>query len=902
MSVMRERQLASTGMIALSGTLIGTLVLCLFLCLDLLRQGIPLSGATLLRADAHSLPLLMLMVVLVLTGLSWGLGAWVQRISQRTAKLVNEIETLRAENDENQHRLATLQESEDLYHSLFDNAYDGMLCLTTEGLITDVNHGQETLSGWSREQILGCHYASFLTPASRAYVRDRTRHLQAGDKVLSIYEQELLRPDGSSILVESRSRFIRNAQGKPLGVFVVSRDITARKQIEEKLRFSEERFRSLSTASPIGIFVSDINGQCEYTNTRWQQIHSLTFAESLGEGWAKTLHPEDRAAVFTHWRQCTIEQSHEYRQEFRLLLPHDQVRWIYTTAKPIVADNGIVTGYVGVSEDITERRRTEEQLRESEERFRSLCAASPIGIFCNDALGNCIYTNARWQADYGLTFEESLGSRWLQSLHPEDRQRTGDEWNTHVEARKGYIGEYRILKKDGDVRWMRVRTEPMFNAEGQLIGHVGMTEDITERKQIEEQLRASEIRFRTLCAGSPIGIFIATAAGACEYTNARWQQIYGLTPEESLGTAWANVTHPDDREVMLEAWQTQQKEEFFQEFRLLTPQGEVRWVRVHAHPLTFSEGDAPGYVGTVEDITVRKQAEGALLRSYIELERRVEERTRELAHAKEAAELANSAKSQFLANMSHELRTPMHAIIGFAKFGLKKSKSLSSDEQADNLTEICTSAENLLKLLNNLLDLSKLEAGQMRYDLHLHSLEVIIHAVSRELQPLLAQKHILLHIEAKMPLPDLECDEGKLRQVLRNIIANAIKFTEERRTITVTSEIIIHSEQATALVRNLPGKSPPLVASSGYIRIDVRDQGVGIPEDELESVFDKFVQSSKTRTGAGGTGLGLAICREIIQAHYGRIWAENNPSGGACISCILPLRQPQVETPLKQAA
>lgn len=903
MNATGEQQPARVGIIALCATLSGALALCLLLGVDLVWQGTPLTLETLFRADAHSLPRLVGLLLLMLGGLSWGLGTWFQRQSAQIATLTTELANQRLENDESQQRLATLLESEDRYHSLFDNAYDGMICLTTDGIITDVNQGQEALSGWSREQLLGCHYASFLTPASRAQVKERTHRLQAGEKVPSIYEQEVLRPDGSSLLVESQSRFIRNPQGKPIGVFVVSRDITARKRIEERLRFSEERFRSLSAASPIGIFVTDIHGQCEYTNTRWQQIYGLTLTESLGEGWATTLHPEDRNAVYTQWQQCT-EQSLEYQQEFRLLLPHGEVRWVHTTARPIVADNGTVTGYVGISTDITERRRTEEQLRDSEERFRSLCAASPIGIFCNDAFGNCIYTNARWQVDYGLTLEESLGDRWLRALHPEDRQRTLDEWNTHIVAKAGFIGEYRIVKKSGDVRWMRVRTKPMFNAEGQMIGHVGMTEDITERRDMEEQLRASEMRFRTLCAASPIGIFIGDAEGASEYTNARWQQIYGLAPEDSLGKAWANVTHPDDREMVLAAWhaQTQQEEKFFQEFRLLTPQGKVRWVQVHAQPLTVSAEGVTGYVGTVEDITVRKQAEGTLLRSYVELERRVQERTHELAQAKEAAELANSAKSQFLANMSHELRTPMHAIIGFAKFGLKKSKSLSPDEQADNLTEICTSAENLLKLLNNLLDLSKLEAGQMHYEFHPNSPEAMVQAVGRELHPLLAQKHITLHLEAAISLPDVECDEGKMRQVLRNIIANAIKFTESQHTISVSSEVFSAGAQTEELWQKLPGPPPPLVESSGYMRVNVRDQGVGIPEEELESVFDKFVQSSKTKTGAGGTGLGLAICREIIQAHHGHIWAENNPSGGACISFILPLRQPRSDTPMKEAA
>jgi PAS domain S-box-containing protein len=887
----------------LAGALVGTLVLFLLLCVDLVWQGIPLSPATFFQAEVHSLLRLLLMLLLVFGGIGWSVGVWIRRQTTHVVALQAKAATLQVENEIGQQRLTTLQESEDRYHSLFNYAYDGMICLTIDGIITDVNHGMEELSGWSREQLLSCHYASFLTPASRAHVRDRIRRLQAGEKLSSIYEQELLRPDGSSVLVESRSRFIRNAEGKSLGVFIVSRDITARKRIENKLRVSEERFRSLSTASPVGIFFASIDGQVEYTNICWQHIFGLVFTESLGYGWANAVHPDDRSAVFSRWKECS-QQQQDYSQEFRLLTSHGEVRWVQVSAQPMVTDVGTVTGYVGVAKDITVRRGTEEQLRESEERFRSLCAASPMGIFCNDAFGNCIYTNARWIEDYGITFEDSLRDGWIRALHPDDRERTLDEWKRHAGAGEGFISEYRVLKPDGAIRWMRVRTRPIVTTDGHLNGHVGITEDVTEHKQMEEQLRASEIRFRTLCAASPIGIFIGNTEGACEYTNTRWQQIYGLTPEESLGTNWASLVHPDDCELVFTTWQeqTRKKEEYFQEFRLLTAEGKLYWVQVHAQPLEVVEDEETKYVGTVEDITTRKQAEGTLLRSYVELERRVQERTQELAQAKEAAELANNAKTQFLANMSHELRTPMHSIIGFAKFGLKKSLSLSPEEQADNLSEICSSAENLLKLLNNLLDLSKLEAGQTRYEFFPHSPELLIHDVHRGLQPLLQQKHQSLDIVTSTPLPEVECDEGKMHQVLRNIIANAIKFTEEHRTITVTAEAIAEAERVAELLQHVLLTPPFLAESSGYVRIEVRDQGVGIPENELESIFDKFVQSSKTITGAGGTGLGLAICREIVLAHHGYIWAENTSNGGACISVLLPLRQPQADSSLQQAA
>ena len=623
-------QQTGVGKFLLYGALFEGAALCAALGVDFVVRGLPVLPVSLFHMAAHSLPWVIAGAVLLLGGLAGYFGIWNGRLGRYNAELSTEIATLRTEMIALRQQMETLRASEDRYHSLFDNAYDGMVCLTTDGIIFDINHGQEVLTGWSRDQVLGHHYSEFVTSATVAHVEDRARRLRAGEKVSSIYEQEVLRPDGSIVLNESRSRLVRNAKGEALGVLVVSRDISQRKRIEEQLRQSEARFRSLCEASPVGIFLSDSLGNCVYTNTRWQEIFGMTLAESLGEGWSQTVHPDDRQVVIAQWQ---------------------------------------------------------EQAQDGQE----------------------------------------------------------------------YTEEYRIFTPQGSLRWVRVRTKPMVAEDGRVIGHVGTVEGITEQKQIEEVLH----------------------------------------------------------------------------------------------------------------------------RAYGELEQRVQERTRELAQAKEIAEAANQAKSQFLANMSHELRTPMHAILGFAKFGLKRIPHLSAEAQSENLLEIHDSAERLLKLINNLLDLSKLEAGHIDYDMNPCSLAVLIQAVAKELQPLLAQKLITLRIYDSALLPDIECDEEQMRQVVRNVLANAIKFTGEHRTIMVECATLTDDAQTDNFKERPQLASPSLAEPTGYVQVRVSDQGVGIPEGELEAVFDKFVQSSKTKTGAGGTGLGLAICREILHAHHGRIWAENNPTGGA---------------------
>lgn len=253
------------------------------------------------------------------------------------------------------------------------------------------------------------------------------------------------------------------------------------------------------------------------------------------------------------------------------------------------------------------------------------------------------------------------------------------------------------------------------------------------------------------------------------------------------------------------------------------------------------------------------------------LEQKVTERTHDLEVAKEVAESANLAKSQFLANMSHELRTPMHAILSFTSFGMEEIDTAPKEDQLKYFTRIKDSGNRLLTLLNNLLDLSKLESGKIEYSMQHNDLRKTLESALKEVEGLIKKKHLNYVVEDTRDVSTAVFDNNRIMQVINNLLSNAIKFSPENSTISAILDTTV-----------MPGNNRPAM------RLQVRDQGVGIPESELEVVFDKFVQSSKTRTGAGGTGLGLAICKEIVAGHEGVIWASNNETGGACFSLLLP--------------
>ncbi|MBT3227121.1 MAG: response regulator [Deltaproteobacteria bacterium] len=277
----------------------------------------------------------------------------------------------------------------------------------------------------------------------------------------------------------------------------------------------------------------------------------------------------------------------------------------------------------------------------------------------------------------------------------------------------------------------------------------------------------------------------------------------------------------------------------------------------------------------------RKQAVDDLRAMHLELERKVIERTAELEIAKEKAESANQMKSDFLANISHELRNPLHHILSFARFGLNKTGLIPNDKIIHYFKTITESGSSLLNILNDLLDLSKLKSGKMDYQMSETSIGMILNSTVNESSSTLVEKDIDMVYAEPPESMKLVCDPEKIRQVVRNLLSNAIKFSPPGGKITIAYE----------LGRLAAGDETFNSAMVPALHLTVRDEGPGIPENELESIFDKFVQSSKTINSYGGTGLGLTICREIIQSHMGRIWIENNLAGGATFCILLPCEQ-----------
>ncbi len=523
-----------------------------------------------------------------------------------------------------------------------------------------------------------------------------------------------------------------------------------------------------------------------------------------------------------------------------------------------------------------ERKQIAQQLEESSEKYKIAFKTSPDSVSISSMDGLWVDVNEGFSRLTGYTSEEVIG-KYSSEINIwatlEDRERLTEELR-----KKGYIENLKstFKCKDGSHKTGLMSASLIdLNNEPHILS---ITRDITEQERIQVALQESEERYKMLFDRSSDAFFLINRkTGQFLDSNAAGEKLTGRFLSELKNVSMNEVTlfQVDQRpsDILLI-----KKPVDLGEVVYLRPDGTKRTVLLIAVPLNEKT-----IFGIARDITTRIQSQFELKKAHDCLEVIVEERTRELNNAnislvaaKEQSDSANSAKSEFLANISHELRTPMHHILSYSKYGVDKIDTAGNKKLLHYFTQIRKTGHRLLSLLNDLLDISKLESGKMSYDYKSADVIQILENTISEFSTTVKEKDILIETKKRCHQTSIVCDELKIAQVIRNLISNAIKFSPPRSRIVISL-----SDKKLQLGKR---HNDELIATG--LCINIQDEGVGIPEDEISTIFDKFVQSSKTK--AGGTGLGLSICREIIKSHKGKIWAANNLGGGATFSIFLP--------------
>ena len=469
-------------------------------------------------------------------------------------------------------------------------------------------------------------------------------------------------------------------------------------------------------------------------------------------------------------------------------------------------------------------------------------------IFWTDREGVITFANARWPEFSGQATGSAVGTQLRDITFPSCHLALSDAFDP--ESSQG-VRHCPVLVRSGDgmERHFDMAIVPL-RMDGKIQGFVGSAVDVTDRWVAEQRLQ-DQIHFqRILLENSPLPIAVTDANGLIVQVNKAWEEYKGRRREDVVGKVPAGFLPPDEAKVHRSAdnqvlrWGGSTQFETL----ILGGDGKRHDTRVVKAALTDDSERVTGVLTILMDVSEFREAERA---------------TEEARHA---AEEASRTKSEFVANMSHELRTPLQSILGFAELGMLRSRS--EPKLAGMFEDIHSAGNRMLRLVNDLLEVSKLESAVGTFHMERVDLRGVMRPVVRELEPLLVQKQVHLQVG----LPDMplvaKADPMRFQQVVRNVVANAIKFSPEGGTIRLVGHL----------------------DSEGQAHVVVEDEGPGIPEKELETIFESFVQSSKTKDGSGGTGLGLAICKTIVEAMGGRIYATNTPKGGAAFHIVLPAR------------
>ena len=730
---------------------------------------------------------------------------------------------------------------------LMDNSLDGIAVIGDDLKIVDCNRRFSEMLGYPHRHLLQLAAADFDTDRAESCGRRLQDEPPGKQKVRTTHYR---RKDGSTFPVEVSSS-VATWKGRVLS-FCVVRDITDRQTIEKEmakaaslLRDSEERFRALAENTADLIWACDPTVRLTYINPAGEAFFGHSLRALAGMNLADLVHPDDLSLLNATTAKAAQQRNGWRDVTLRWRTANGDYRSLESSGKPVCSLTGELLGFHGVDRDITDRLATEATLRESEFFLRESQRVAKIGGW----RANPAKHTATWTPEVYAILEMP------DSYRPDHRIEaslfSGKDWKAIADkVAEAYAEgtpfsvEVDYVTHGGTRKWLEIRGFPHY-ADGRRIDYVmGTIQDISERRIAEQDLR----KLYLAAEQSPSSIIVTDVNGRIEYVNRQFCATTGYTAEEVLGKGTgilhSGKTHPD---VYVGLWATLKRGDAWTgEFVNRKKNGEhyVDYCRIA--PVRQASGEVTHYLAVQEDVTERRRTARELDDYRHHLEELVESRTRELQQARAEAEEANRAKSTFLANMSHEIRTPMNAIIGLTHLLRRDARQ---PDQIDRIDKVKLAAKHLLGIINDILDLSKIDAQRMTIEATDFNVAATVEHVCSMMKERADAQHLALlsDVSAELRTAFYVGDPLRIGQVLINYVSNAIKFTPSG---SVTVRARRKSDDGTVAV----------------LRFEVEDTGVGLSAEQVDTLFEPFRQADdSTSRRHGGTGLGLAISRRLAR-------------------------------------
>ncbi|NMF58261.1 PAS domain S-box protein [Pseudanabaena yagii] len=770
------------------------------------------------------------------------------------------------------------------------------------GIVKTFNAGAERMSGYQASELIDI--ANILSLHDQQELSDRTSDISqelgveiTDDEMLGAMtakgverEEEWIsiRKDGSRFPSIISIKPLKDNNDQVIGFVGIARDITEQKAIERDrqlaeaaLKQSEIIFRRVFEFNVVGMIFTDFTGRINRANDRFLEMLGYT-REELESGqinWQQMTPPEyipqDLVAI-NHL------STHESIDPWEKAYYHKDGHYVYVLVGATMIS---AQDCVAVIVDISDLKKSENALRESQQFIQTVFDSFPLAVFWKDLNSVYLGCNEIFLQTTGFSStSEIVGKNDFDFPYTLEQVRgfRADDRQVMQSRIPKYFIEEKLTMPTGEVRWLETNKVPLQDVDGNIIGVLGTFQDITRRKQIEQQLQQSRDQFQRLVTdiGDQFIFFSHSGAeGILNYISAGSAPILGIKCEDAIGKCWVEIAQWNLEDLQKTSDILQQMMagaiDFNQlDLRFTHADGTERILRVSAHPIRDSDGNLIAVEGLGEDITESHKAQQLLL-----------EMNQKLAISNDQLERATRLKDEFLANMSHELRTPLNAILGITEGFQEGTFGTLNDQQERMLQVIASSGSHLLDLINDILDLAKIEAGKLTLELAMTNIEQLSKDSAVFVRQQATQKKVQLQIQVAQSLPQLVIDERRIRQALINLLNNAVKFTPEGGRVTL--EITVQEA-----IANNPNPDKSKNNITHWVNFAVIDTGIGIAPEPLKTLFQPFVQvDSSLNRQYEGTGLGLSLVKRIVEMHGGYVKATSTVGVGSCFTIALPYNQ-----------
>ena len=752
-----------------------------------------------------------------------------------------------------------VRESEEKFRMVFENVFDGISIYSedpdpSKRRLIECNEQYAAMAGRSREELLQLGTTLGLQKAIENEA-NANRIESLSQKTVFQGSFSWIRPDGKANNVEYVAMPI-TWQGKSYSIGI-DRDITERKQVEKALQVSMDRYKNLTNISPVGIFNTDENGLTTYVNPTYCQISGLSFEEALGNGWLRVVHPDDKEKLFKGWQEAT-RLYHESFSDYRFMRPDGTIAWVMGQAIPETNSENKIIGYLGTITDITERKRAEEMVRESEERFRSLYENSTIGLYRTTPDGKIILANPTLVKMLGYSTFEELASRNLEQegFEPSyERKHFIEQIELNGEV-KGLESAW--TRKDGSMVYIRESARTIRDPNGKTLYYDGSVEDITERKQAEVAFDFEKNLLRSLMDNVPDNIYFKDLNSRFLRMSKSLAERIGLSdPAQAIGKTDfdfftddnARPAYVNEQEIIKTGIPLVNMEE-----KETWPGGLEKWVSTTKVPLRDVEGHIIGTFGISRDMTEQKKLQSLLLQTQ---------------KVQSIGTLAGG--------IAHDFNNILGIILAFTSV-LERSDG-NKEKILKSTTAITQAVSRGAALVRQILTFAR-QTGALVKPLFIPDLiREIVNMLKETFPGVIEFKTV---IENNVPF--INADHSQMHQVLLNLCVNARDAMPKGGIIgievrTVASETLIQQF--------------PETKNDRYISISVSDTGTGMDEATKSRIFDPFFT---TKEQGKGTGLGLSVVYGVVQDHHGFIAVESKAGQGTTFHLYIPVPQEEKET------